>query len=132
MSDVLSTTRADINKPTFKNQYDNFIGGKWVAPVKGEYFENISPVDGKSFTKIARSTAEDIELALDAAWAAAPAWNSQPQLTEAMSFEDCRCNGAKPGCSCQSGDLGQRKTFTVKPRMQICLWLLTTSDILPE
>ncbi|MEZ5057949.1 MAG: aldehyde dehydrogenase family protein [Saprospiraceae bacterium] len=76
MSDVLSTTRADINKPTFKNQYDNFIGGKWVAPVKGEYFENISPVDGKSFTKIARSTAEDIELALDAAWAAAPAWNN--------------------------------------------------------
>jgi aldehyde dehydrogenase len=76
MSDVLSTSRADISKPTFKNQYDNFIGGKWVAPVKGEYFENISPVDGKSFTKVARSTAEDIELALDAAWAAAPAWNS--------------------------------------------------------
>ncbi|MCB0661646.1 MAG: aldehyde dehydrogenase [Saprospiraceae bacterium] len=76
MSDVLSTTRSDIAKPQFKNQYDNFIGGKWVAPVKGEYFENISPVDGQSFTKVARSTAEDIELALDAAWAAAPHWNN--------------------------------------------------------
>ncbi|MCL4171484.1 UNVERIFIED_CONTAM: hypothetical protein GTU68_046844, partial [Idotea baltica] len=60
----------------FKSSYDNFIGGKWVAPVKGEYFNNISPVDGNSFTKIARSTAEDIELALDAAWEAAPSWNT--------------------------------------------------------
>ena len=62
--------------PQFKSHYDNFIGGKWVAPVRGEYFENISPVDGKVFTQIARSTAEDIELALDAAHAAAPHWNN--------------------------------------------------------
>ncbi|MGF1534507.1 MAG: aldehyde dehydrogenase family protein [Bernardetiaceae bacterium] len=60
--------------PTFKDKYDNFIGGRWVAPVKGEYFDNISPVDGKAFTKAARSTKEDIELALDAAHAAAPGW----------------------------------------------------------
>ncbi len=60
--------------PVFKEQYGNFIGGKWVAPVKGEYFESISPVDGKPFTKVARSTEEDIELALDAAHEAAPAW----------------------------------------------------------
>jgi len=46
----------------------------WVAPVKGEYFENPSPVNGKPFTEIARGTAEDIELALDAAHGAAPAW----------------------------------------------------------
>ena len=76
MSDVLTTASDVVAKPTFKNQYDNFIGGKWVAPIKGEYFENTSPVDGKSFTKIARSTAEDIELAIDAAWAAAPEWNT--------------------------------------------------------
>ncbi|MFJ7679714.1 acetaldehyde dehydrogenase ExaC [Peribacillus sp. NPDC046944] len=58
----------------FKEKYDNFIGGEWVAPVKGQYFENKSPVTGKVFTKAARSTVEDIELALDAAHAAKAAW----------------------------------------------------------
>jgi aldehyde dehydrogenase len=59
---------------TFKNRYDNFIGGQWLAPVKGEYFDVISPVNGKPYTQAARSTAEDIELALDAAHAAADKW----------------------------------------------------------
>lgn len=58
----------------FKPQYENFIGGEWVAPVKGEYFENISPVNGKTFCKIPRSTDEDIEKALNAAHAAKSAW----------------------------------------------------------
>jgi aldehyde dehydrogenase len=62
--------------PKFKEQYENFIGGEWVAPRGGEYFDNISPVDGKPFTKVARSTAEDIELALDAAHKAAGSWGS--------------------------------------------------------
>ena len=62
------------SKVQFKAQYDNFIGGKWVAPVKGEYFENISPVDGQVFTKVPRSSVEDIELALDAAHQAKDAW----------------------------------------------------------
>lgn len=39
-------------KPTFKPQYENFIGGEWVSPNSGEYFENISPVDGTVLTKI--------------------------------------------------------------------------------
>jgi len=76
MSTVATSTTNVVEKPIFKNQYDNFIGGKWVAPVQGQYFENTSPVDGQAFTRIARSTAEDIELALDAAWAAAPQWNT--------------------------------------------------------
>lgn len=76
MSNVLSVSSDVLAGPSFKNHYDNFIGGKWVAPTSGQYFENLSPIDGKVFTKIARSTAEDIELALDAAWAAAPEWNS--------------------------------------------------------
>lgn len=59
---------------TFQERYDNFIGGQWVAPTKGEYFDDISPVTGKPFTQIARSTAEDIELALDAAHKAKEAW----------------------------------------------------------
>ncbi len=61
-------------KLTFKAKYDNFIGGKWTAPVKGEYFDNITPITGKPYCKVARSSAEDIELALDAAHAAADAW----------------------------------------------------------
>ena len=59
---------------SYKSQYENFIGGKWVAPVKGEYFDVISPITGKNYTKAARSTAEDVELALDAAHSAAEAW----------------------------------------------------------
>ncbi len=59
---------------TFKEQYDNYIGGKWIAPVDGEYFENPSPVDGQVFTRVARSKAADIELALDAAHAARETW----------------------------------------------------------
>jgi aldehyde dehydrogenase len=55
-------------------RYDNFIGGQWVAPVKGEYFDNISPVNGQVVCKVARSSAEDIELALDAAHKAKDAW----------------------------------------------------------
>jgi aldehyde dehydrogenase len=62
-------------KPVFKARYDNFIGGKFVPPVKGEYFDNISPIDGKVFTQAARSGKEDIELALDAAHSAFPAWS---------------------------------------------------------
>lgn len=81
MSDILTTTANAVEKPKFKDQYDNFIGGKWTAPVRGEYFENLSPVDGQSFTKVARSTEEDIELALDAAWAAAPSWNASSATT---------------------------------------------------
>ena len=57
-----------------KERYGHFIGGDWVEPVKGQYFENISPVNGEVFTQIARGTAEDIEAALDAAHAAADAW----------------------------------------------------------
>ena len=65
----------NVQRPDFKPRYENYIGGKFVAPVKGAYFENISPVDGKAFTTAARSTKEDIELALDAAHAAFPSWS---------------------------------------------------------
>ncbi|MBK7892952.1 MAG: aldehyde dehydrogenase family protein [Bdellovibrionales bacterium] len=58
----------------FKKRYANFIGGQWVAPVKGQYFENVTPVTGKPFCEVPRSTAEDIELALDAAHKAKEAW----------------------------------------------------------
>ena len=64
------------SKIQFKKQYENFIGGKWIAPVKGEYFDNISPVNGEVFTRAPRSSAEDIELALNAAHAAKAQWNA--------------------------------------------------------
>ncbi|HSM65823.1 MAG TPA: aldehyde dehydrogenase [Ilumatobacteraceae bacterium] len=59
---------------SFQERYDNFIGGKWVAPVEGRYFENISPVSGQVYCEVARSTEADIELALDAAHQAKEAW----------------------------------------------------------
>src|SRR5664280_772808 len=58
----------------FKDRYDNFIGGKWVPPIQGRYFENISPVTGHRYCDVARSDADDIELALDAGHAAREAW----------------------------------------------------------
>src|ERR1700712_1652061 len=61
-------------KVTFKPRYEHWICGQWTKPVKGQYFEDISPVNGKAFAEVARGTAEDIEVALDAAHKAAPAW----------------------------------------------------------
>ncbi|MCW7538665.1 aldehyde dehydrogenase family protein [Aquabacterium sp. A7-Y] len=58
----------------FKKRYGNYIGGQWVEPVGGQYFENITPVTGKPFCEVPRSNAEDIERALDAAHAARAAW----------------------------------------------------------
>ena len=64
----------DGSPVSYKSRYENWIGGEWVPPVKGQYFENPSPVNGRTFCEVARSTAEDIEFALDAAHRAAPAW----------------------------------------------------------
>lgn len=64
------------SKVSFKSRYGNYINGEFVEPVKGMYFENISPVNGKPFCEIPRSTAEDIEKALDAAHAAKAAWGA--------------------------------------------------------
>ncbi|HEX6553934.1 MAG TPA: aldehyde dehydrogenase family protein [Ktedonobacteraceae bacterium] len=55
-------------------RYENFIGGRWVSPVNGEYTTNLSPATGEAFTQVPRSTAQDIEVALDAAHAAKDAW----------------------------------------------------------
>ncbi|MCB9683548.1 MAG: aldehyde dehydrogenase family protein [Alphaproteobacteria bacterium] len=58
----------------FRSRYDNYIGGQWVAPKRGQYFEDISPVTGRAFCEVARSTHEDVDLALDAAHAAKESW----------------------------------------------------------
>lgn len=71
---VYAAPGTDSAKVAYKARYDNFIGGKWVAPVKGQYFDVLTPTTGAVYTQAARSTAEDIELALDAAHAAADKW----------------------------------------------------------
>ena len=68
-------TKKSFDIPKFKEQYENYIGGEWVAPKSGEYFDCISPVDGKSFTKVARSNEEDVNAALAAV----------PQITEIIT-----------------------------------------------
>lgn len=67
--------------PQFKEKYDNYINGKWTPPVQGKYFDNVSPLTGKPFTKAAHSTAEDIALAVDAAHDAFETW-SKTSATE--------------------------------------------------
>ncbi|HEX7824203.1 MAG TPA: aldehyde dehydrogenase family protein [Mycobacterium sp.] len=72
---MLAQALKEIEKTVaIRPRYENFIGGKWVAPVKGQYFENISPITGKKVCDIARSTAEEIELAVDAAHTAREKW----------------------------------------------------------
>ncbi|MBK1688740.1 acetaldehyde dehydrogenase ExaC [Rubrivivax gelatinosus] len=70
-------------KVQFKSQYDNFIGGKFVPPSDGQYFDVITPITGKPYTRAARSGAADIERALDAAHAAADAWGRTPAADRA-------------------------------------------------
>jgi len=66
-------TRADM--PFIKNHYNHFIGGEWVAPSSGEYFDNISPVNGQVLSKAARGNSEDVDKALDAAHKAFATWS---------------------------------------------------------
>ncbi|MFI6607518.1 aldehyde dehydrogenase family protein [Streptomyces sp. NPDC050507] len=61
---------------SYESRYDHWIGGAYVPPARGQYFENPSPVNGRPFTEIARGTEADVERALDAAHAAAPAWGA--------------------------------------------------------
>jgi aldehyde dehydrogenase len=68
---------------SFAPQYENFIGGKWVPPVEGRYFDEVSPVTGEVYTRIPRSTAADVELALDAAHAAKDTWGRASVTTRA-------------------------------------------------
>ncbi|MET7278305.1 aldehyde dehydrogenase [Kribbella sp. NPDC005582] len=71
---IFAAPGQDGSPVTYKSRYEHFIGGEWVPPAKGGYFENPTPVTGQNFTEIARGTADDVELALDAAHGAAPGW----------------------------------------------------------
>ena len=69
---------------TFAPRYENYIGGEWVAPAAGRYFENVTPVTGQPFCEVARSDETDIEKALDAAHGAAPAWGKTSPAERAV------------------------------------------------
>ena len=72
------------SKVSFESRYENFIGGEWVRPVRGQYFENVTPVTGKPFCEVARSTSEDVERALDAAHGARVRWGKKPAAERAV------------------------------------------------
>ncbi len=75
MSTATAKAPSDVAaRPKFKDRYDHYIGGEWVAPSGGEYFDNISPIDGKVFTQAARGNAKDIEKAVEAAHKAFASW----------------------------------------------------------
>ncbi|WP_207630331.1 aldehyde dehydrogenase [Paracoccus xiamenensis] len=75
-----------ISANPFASRYDNFIGGKWVAPRDGRYFNNVTPITGGEVGEIARSSAEDIEAALDAAHAAKDAWGDASSTERANAL----------------------------------------------
>ena len=72
------------SKVEFRSRYQNFIGGEWVRPYKEQYFENITPVTGRPFCEVPRSTVEDIEKAIDAAHAAKATWTRTPATARAL------------------------------------------------
>ena len=72
--ETLELVETHVNRPKFRSHYDNYIGGKWVPPVGGEYFDNESPVDGSLIAKMPRSKAADVDLAVEAAHKAFLTW----------------------------------------------------------
>jgi len=72
---IAAPTSTAVPRPEFKPRYDHYINGQFTKPSSGEYFDNISPIDGKVFTQAARGNAEDVEKAIAAGWAAFPAWS---------------------------------------------------------
>jgi aldehyde dehydrogenase len=87
-TELTQETYKAVERPSFKEKYDHFINGEWVVPSSGEYFDNISPIDGKPFTKAARGNKEDIEKALNAAHQAFKTWSKAPAATRSKLLLD--------------------------------------------
>src|SRR5674476_1399663 len=69
-------------------RYENFVGGKWLAPTEGRYRVNLSPATGRPITEVAHSTPADVELAMDAAPAAKDAWGEASGAQRAAVLND--------------------------------------------
>ncbi|HQR94138.1 MAG: aldehyde dehydrogenase [Bacteroidetes bacterium 24-39-8] len=111
-------------KPSFKPRYENFIGGQFVPPVKGEYFDNTSPIDGKVFTQAARSGKEDIELALDAAHAAFATWSKTSAAYRASilnKIADCMEANLQLLATIETIDNGKPIRETVNVDLPLCI-----------
>ena len=86
--DSVERAVATLRKGGVKSQYENFIGGRWVAPLKGRYFTDYSPINGEPICEIARSSAEDVEKALDAAHAVKDLWGrTAPALRSSIPLK---------------------------------------------
>ena len=106
-----------------KSRYDNFIGGKWVAPVKGQYFKNSTPITGQEICEIARSSAEDIELALDAAHAAKEKWAQTSPIERArvlLKIADRIEENLDVLALCESIDNGKPLRETTNADVPLC------------
>ena len=94
---------------SFQTRYENFIGGQWTPPVSGQYFENPTPVTGEAFCEVARSTEADVELALDAAHAAAPGWGKTSAAGRTGAQPHRRSDRGQPRIDSAGRDVGQRQ-----------------------
>ena len=81
---VYANPGAPGSKVTFKARYDNYIGGKYVAPASGQYFENITPVTGKVFCEVARGNSKDVDAAVEAGWKAFKTWGKTSATERAI------------------------------------------------
>lgn len=86
MSTAVAEPQQDnaLKRPDFKPKYDNYIGGKFVPPVLGKYFDVISPIDGKVFTQVAHSSKEDLDLAVNAASEAFKTWKDSSSTSRSI------------------------------------------------
>ncbi|MFD3508824.1 aldehyde dehydrogenase family protein [Nocardia sp. NPDC058666] len=109
---------SDTGIVSYAPRYDNFIGGDWAPPVEGRYFDNTSPVDGETFCAVARSTAADIDMAVEAAHRAAPRW-AATSVTERsdilLTIADRIENSLEPLAVAETWDNGKpiRETLTI-------------------
>jgi len=84
VSSVYAAPGAKGSVVEYRSRYGHYIGGEWVEPVKGQYFENITPVTGKPFCEVGRGTAEDIDRAVDAAWKAFATWRKSTPAARSL------------------------------------------------
>ena len=114
---VYARPGAEGSLMSFQSRYDNYIGGEWVAPAQGRYFENPTPVTGQTFCEVARSDEADIERALDAAHAAAPAWGKTSRRRAGGDpQQDRRPHRGEPRIHRRRRILGQRQAGARDPQ----------------
>ncbi|TEP16083.1 aldehyde dehydrogenase family protein [Pseudomonas aeruginosa] len=119
---------------SFKARYGNYIGGEFVPPVKGQYFTNTSPVNGQPIAEFPRSTAEDIDKALDAAHAAADAWGRtsvQERSNILLKIADRIEQNLELLAVTETWDNGKAVRETLNAALGICVLLELIGDLLP-